>query len=81
MKFFPDSAEVEGKITSSLLPAGIFIAAKAVNKQRTEILNVRAVYLDLQVSKRESVEEKLKQKFLQQIHENEDQVPGGGYSQ
>ena len=63
MKFFPDAAEFEGKITSSLLPAGIFIAAKAVNKQRT-ILNVRAIYLDLQVSKRESVEEKLKQKFF-----------------
>ena len=62
MKFFPDAAEFEGKITSSLLPAGIFIAAKAVNKQRTEILNV--IYLDLQVSKRESVEEKLKQKFF-----------------
>ena len=64
MKFFPGAAEFKGKITSSLLPAGIFIAAKAVNKQRTEILNIRAIYLDLQVSKRESVEEKLKQKFF-----------------
>ena len=60
MKFFPDAVEVKGKITSSLLPAGIFIAAKAVNKQRIEILNVRGKYLELQVRKRDSVEEKLK---------------------